>query len=265
MPIDLRVPAARARRVLLGAALEAGRALPDFAPDVVLTDMSQGTANYAVRFHVPDFGAEMRWRDAVAGAVQTRAGARRAGDRQAGPRGAARPALARAAPAGPAMLFDTLDLFHPFTAEERESLAAAMTERLLQPGAAVMRRGEAGETLGVLAEGVLEVRIARQDGSEWVVDRLFPGAVFGEMALLTGQPRSATILATTEAVVFELHRADIEPVLRARPAVLEGLTAIMAERQARNSAGAAGPAMPTAAAPTREDILMRLRSFFGIR
>lgn len=265
VPIDLAVPAGRARRILLGAAMEAGRSLPDFAPDVVLTDVSQGSAHYAVRFHVPDFGAEMRWRDAVAGSVQQalhRAGleiGKQVREVQSG-----RP-WRDPAPTGAAPLFDALDLFRPFTAEEREALAATMTQRLLPPGDVVMRRGEQGETLGVLSEGVLEVRIARPDGSEWVVDRLFPGAVFGEMSLLTGQPRSATILAQTEAVVFELHRADIEPVLRARPAVLEGLTAIMAQRQARNSATAAGPSTPSPAAPTREDILVRLRSFFGIR
>jgi CRP-like cAMP-binding protein len=169
------------------------------------------------------------------------------------------------APSGPAPLFEALDLFRPFTPEEREGLAASMTQRLLAPGAAVMRRGEQGETLGVLSEGVLEVRIARPDGSEWVVDRLFPGAVFGEMSLLTGQPRSATILALTEAVVFELHRDHVEPVLRARPEVLDGLTAIMAQRQARNAATGAGISAPAPAAPTREDILVRLRAFFGIR
>ncbi|HWT09215.1 MAG TPA: cyclic nucleotide-binding domain-containing protein, partial [Roseomonas sp.] len=128
-----------------------------------------------------------------------------------------------------------------------------------------VRRGEAGDSLYLLAEGVLEVRIARPDGSEAAIDRLFPGAVLGEMSLLTGQPRSATVVAVTEAVVLELSKADLDPVLRARPELLEGLTAIMAARQARNSAAPDGPAAPSAAAPTREDILARLRSFFGIR
>jgi hypothetical protein len=53
-------------------------------------------------------------------------------------------------------------------------------------------------------------------------------------------------------------------VLRARPALLEGLTAIMAERQARNLAGPRAADAPSPAAPTREDILARLKAFFGI-
>uniref|UniRef100_UPI0018DF5729 mechanosensitive ion channel family protein n=1 Tax=Roseomonas rosulenta TaxID=2748667 RepID=UPI0018DF5729 len=70
VPVDATVPAARARRLLLAAAMEAGREQPAFEPDVVLVDVAQGLALYAVRFHVPDYGAEMRWRDAVAGASQ---------------------------------------------------------------------------------------------------------------------------------------------------------------------------------------------------
>lgn len=264
VPVDATVPAARARRLLLAAAMEAGREQPGFAPDVVLADVAQGQAMYAVRFHVPDYGAEMRWRDAVAGAAQ--AALQRAGldfARPAREVGAGR-AWQPPAAASPAMLLGSIDLFRPFTAEEREGLATAMDEVVLAPGAAVMRRGEQGDSLFLLAEGVLEVRIAGAEGSEVAVDRLHPGAVFGEMSLLTGQPRSATILALTDALAFRLTREAIDPVLRARPALLEGLTAIMAARQARNrvvpGAGRAAPA-----APTREDILARLKSFFAIR
>jgi len=217
-----------------------------------------------LRFHVPDYGAEMRWRDAVAGAAQ--AALQRAGldfARPAREVGAGR-AWQPPAPASPALLLGSIDLFRPFTGEEVDSLAASMEEVALTPGEAVMRRGEQGDSLYLLAEGVLEVRIAGADGSEVPVDRLHPGAVFGEMSLLTGQPRSATILALTDALAFRLTREAIDPVLRARPALLEGLTAIMAARQARNRV-VPGSTRAAPAAPTREDILARLKSFFAIR
>lgn len=265
VPVDAAVPAERARRLLLTAAMEAGRDLPDFAPDVILTDLAQGNAIYAVRFHVPDYGAEQRWRDAVAGAAQR--ALHRAGLETARPvrdLGRHRPP-AHDEGARRAALLGGMEVLRPFTPAERAALAATMAETLLPQGAAVVRYGEAGSSLYVLAEGVLEVRIPRADGREMAVDRLFPGAVLGEGSLLTGQPRSATIVALTEAVVLELRKEDLDPVLRARPAVLDGLTAIMAARQARNSAAPEGLAGPSAAAPTREDILARLRSFFGIR
>jgi small-conductance mechanosensitive channel/CRP-like cAMP-binding protein len=264
VPVDATLPAARARRLLLGAAMEAGRDQPDFAPDVVLVDVAQGQAMYAVRFHVPDYGAEMRWRDAVGGAAQ--AALQRAGMDFARPArevGVGRAWQPPSAPS-PVLLLDSIDLFRPFTTEEREGLAGAMAEVVLAPRDVVMRRGDPGDSLYLLAEGVLEVRIPDVAGNDAPVDRLHPGAVFGEMSLLTGQPRSATIVAVTDAIAFRLTREDIDPVLRARPAVLEGLTAIMAARQARNRA-TPGSTRAVPAAPTREDILARLKSFFAIR
>jgi small-conductance mechanosensitive channel/CRP-like cAMP-binding protein len=264
VPLDAAIPADRARRILLAAAMEAGRDVADFAPDVMLADLTQGSAVYAVRFHVPDFGQETRWRDAVAGAV-LRALARTGIE-------AARPSrdlrLRRPAPeaaeARRAALLGSIDIFRPFSAEERAALAARMTERLVPPGTAVVRQGDPGESLFLLAEGALDIRVAAPGRAEAPVDRLTQGAVFGEMSLLTGQPRSATVAAATEAVVLELAKADLDPVLRARPALLDGLTAIMAERQARNTRHPAQPDAPSPAAPTREDILARLKSFFAI-
>ncbi|MBR0683022.1 mechanosensitive ion channel [Roseomonas eburnea] len=265
VPLDAAVPAERARRILLAAALEAGQDVPGFAPDVILVDLSQGNAVYAVRFHVPDYGQEMRWRDAVAGAVQR--ALRHTGLETARPvrdlrlrrPGAPSPEAGRKA------LLDALEIFRPFSAEERASLAAALQERTWPAGSAVVRQGEAGDSLFLLAEGALDVRISAPGGAEFFADRLTQGAVFGEMSLLTGQPRSATVLAATEAVVLELRKEDLDPVLRARPALLDGLTAIMVERQARNLARPAAADAPTPAAPTREDILVRLKFFFGIR
>lgn len=262
--LDAAVPAERARRILLAAALEAGREVRGFAPDVILTDLSQGVALYAVRFHVPDFGQENRWRDEVAVAVQR--ALRQTGLAPARPARDLRVQRGGGAGAPPrAALLDRIEIFRPFSPEERASLAAAMQDRTWPAGAAVVRQGEAGDSLFLLAEGALDVRIAAPGRAEFLAERLTQGAVFGEMSLLTGQPRSATVVAATEALVFELRKADLDPVLRARPALLEGLTAIMAERQARNSARPAAPDAATPAAPTREDMLKRLKSFFGIR
>jgi small-conductance mechanosensitive channel/CRP-like cAMP-binding protein len=265
VPLDATVPADRARRLLLAAAMEAGRDQPGFAPDVLLLDLAQGIATYAVRFHVPDFGQENAWRDQVAGAVQRallRAGLAPAQPaREVRVHRAARPG----ASAPHRALVESLDLLRPFTAAERAALAAAMVARDLRPGEVVVRQGDDGQSLYLVAEGVLEVRIARPEGVETVVERLFPGAVFGEMSLLTGQPRSATVAAATGALVLELGKAELDPLLQARPELAESLTAIMAERQARNRSGPRAVEAPGAAARTREDILARVKFFFGVR
>jgi len=264
VPLDAAVPADRARRILLAAALEAGRDQRGFAPDVLMTDLANGVATYVVRFHVPDYGAENTWRDQVAAAVQR--ALLRAGLAPAAPGRDLRVQRAgQGTPDPHRALVECLDLLRPFTAAERAALAAAMVPRDLRAGEVVVRQGEEGQSLYLVAEGVLDVRIARPDSAEVVVDRLYPGAVFGEMSLLTGQPRMATVAATTGAVVLELAKAELDPLLQARPQLAEGLTAIMAERQARNLAGPRAADQPSHAAPTRDDILARVKSFFGIR
>jgi hypothetical protein len=65
--------------------------------------------------------------------------------------------------------------------------------------------------------------------------------------------------------VLELGKAELDPLLQARPELAESLTAIMAERQARNRSGPRAVEAPGAAARTREDILARVKSFFGVR
>ena len=256
--LDAGLPPARARRLLLAAALDAGRNWPGLAPDVLLQDLSDGLATYLLRFNVTDHGREATTRDAVAEAVLRAL--------QSAGIALARPLreLRRApVPAGPDMaaLLHGLPLFGDFSEGERQELAGAMRPRTLPAGTAVVREGEPGDSLFLLAEGALEVRMA---AIEAPIDLLLPGAVFGEMSLLTGQPRSSTVLAVSEAVVLEIGRAQLDPILRRRPALAEGLAAIMTARQAHNAlarlpAGTAGPS-PAA----KGELLRRLRIFFSL-
>jgi CRP-like cAMP-binding protein len=93
-------------------------------------------------------------------------------------------------------------------------------------------------------------------------DRIAPGEVFGEVSLLTGQQRTATVTAALDSLVYEIHRVDLDPLLRRRPELAEGLAAVMAERQARNDRNSKEPEQPTA--PIRDDLLARLRLLFRL-
>jgi small-conductance mechanosensitive channel/CRP-like cAMP-binding protein len=263
LPLDPTLPTERAKRILLAAALDAERQFPGLAPDVLLQEFADGAAVYLLRFRVPDYGREAACRDAVASAALR--ALQHAGLSPARP---ARALLlerrAVAAGAGRAALLRRIAHFAGFPPEEREALEAMMQERLVPRGATIVRQGEAGDSLFLLAEGALEVR-AVQDGAELPPERMAPGEVFGEMSLLTGQPRSATITAVTEAVIYEIRREHLDPILRRRPELAESLAAIMASRRARNARRAERPEAPTPAEePEREDLLGRLRSFFRL-
>ena len=266
VPLDPALPPERAKRVLLAGALDAERSIPGLAPDVLLHEVADGAAVYLVRFHVTDHGREAVCRDAVAAAALRAL--------QHAGLGVARPArdlrVERPAPAPDrprrAALLRRVALFRGFPPADRAALEERMRERQLRRGDTVVREGEPGASLFILAEGALDVTVA-PDGAASGLDRMVPGDVFGEMSLLTGQPRSATITAVTDAVVFEVAREDLDPVLQRRPELAEALAGIMAARRARNARHDAErlDAAAACAAEPEADLLARLRAFFRLR
>ncbi|HYI82278.1 MAG TPA: mechanosensitive ion channel family protein, partial [Acetobacteraceae bacterium] len=265
VPLDPGLPPERARRVLLAGALDAGRDIPGLAPDVVLHEIADGAAVYLVRFRVPDYGREAQCRDAVAGAVLR--ALQHVGLNIARPAREVRLERPGPAPARPrrAALLGRIELFRGFPADERAAIEELMRERVLGRGSSVVRQGEPGYSVFIVAEGALDV-VREQDGAETPLRRLVPGDIFGEMSLLTGQPRTATVRAATDAVVFEVAKDHLDPVLRRRPELAEGLAAMVAARQAANAERdrtPEGPAPPDL--PQGDDLLRRIKAFFHLR
>jgi CRP-like cAMP-binding protein len=139
-----------------------------------------------------------------------------------------------------------------------------MAQHAFAKGQVLVRQGEAGQSLYLLAEGALDVTVAPPEGPPIALDRLLPGAVFGEMSLLTGQPRSATVVAATDGEVYEIDKGHLDPILRERPSLAEALGAVMAERQARNAERRRAADLPAQPAPSRDDLMGRLRAFFKL-
>ena len=111
-----------------------------------------------------------------------------------------------------------------------QQLADRVVERRFAPGSTVVEQDDGGTSLFLVVDGLLEVSV--QDGeSSRVVAQLVPGQFFGEWALLTGEPRSATVTAETEATLYQLRRDDFAPVLQERPRLAETLSQALAERR----------------------------------
>lgn len=257
VPLDPTLPVSRAKRILLSGAFDAGRQMSGLAPDVLLAEYSDGAAIYLVRFRVPDFGQEAAYRDTVASRVLHALHC-------------AGQTIQRIGLAGPLpvpwkspqeALLGQVDLFRGFDAAERAELAAKMRSRAAEAGQMVVRQGDSGDFLYVLGEGWLDVEVVRGELGP-IRDRIAPGEVFGEISLLTGQQRTASVIAALDSVVYEIHREDLDPIVKRRPEVAEGLAAVMAKHQARNDRPSKAPAQPLA--PSRDDLLARLRLLFGL-
>jgi hypothetical protein len=128
-----------------------------------------------------------------------------------------------------AQMIGRISLFQVLTRDEVERVAQRARPISLGPSERIIVQGRKGSSLFVVYEGELEV-VARDGANEDVVAQLGRGAIVGEMAFLTGQSRSATVRAIEAATVLEIAAADLEPVVRARPVILDDLTRLMEER-----------------------------------
>ena len=116
-------------------------------------------------------------------------------------------------------VLDREGLFAPLAAAERDALAPRLVRRAFKAGEAMVRQGDAGDSLFLIVEGNLSAMFSTGGKPAREAGKLGPGDCFGEMSLLTGAPRSATVLARSPGVAFELAKDDVAPILKARPAI----------------------------------------------
>jgi type IV pilus assembly protein PilB len=125
-------------------------------------------------------------------------------------------------------------LFMGLPPDACQRLEAQMTRRDYPPQSVIVREGGAGDAAFVILNGLVAVRRRDKDsGLEFTLTELNPGEMFGEMALLTGKPRTATVVALEPTTCAVLERASFEQVLRQHPMLAMLLTAVMAERLER--------------------------------
>ena len=158
-----------------------------------------------------------------------------------------------------------VDLFAPLSAAERERLADGAILRRFGPDETVVREGDGGTSMFLVASGRVGVSIHGAAGeSSRKLTAMDAGAAFGEISLLTGEPRTATVRALTEARLIEIDKETLAPILRENPALVGAIEKTVAERlRGRAEAAQANRAAPAAEEPL--DLAARIARFFGIR
>jgi small-conductance mechanosensitive channel/CRP-like cAMP-binding protein len=123
-----------------------------------------------------------------------------------------------------------VDIFAPLSTEETAMLAQAATNHVFAPGETVIRAGDPGASMFVVHNGRVSVQLS-ENGRARTVATLSEGAFFGEMALFTGEPRTANIVALEETEVLEIGHAAMKQVFDTNPDLVESLSHIIAERR----------------------------------
>jgi len=133
-----------------------------------------------------------------------------------------------AAPAERVALLRRVPLFAPLPVPELERLAAALEEQRVSAGTAVVREGEQGDRFYAIADGEALVEAGGRE-----LERLGPGDVFGEIALLGEVPRTATVPAVTPLRVFALDGETFVSVVTGHAAAADVARSTVAARLAR--------------------------------
>lgn len=285
--VDFRFPPTRVIQVVTeaihGSPIDGVAADP--RPNVVCMDftkeMRESFATYAVRYWLTDLAADDPTNSRVRARVYT--ALRRAG-------------IPLAVPATTAFLevqddkrleartkrrvderleaLRTVSLFRHLTEEELEKLAAGMNHVIYTAGEVITRQGAVAHWLYVLTSGSAEVRAnVDPDGpgplpsQAKVVASLKAPDFFGEMGLMTGEPRMADVVATTDVDCFRLGRTTFEQVLLERPQLAEELSEKLATRRVELIEvrdGLDPGARSSRHASERDRILDGIKGFFGL-
>jgi small-conductance mechanosensitive channel/CRP-like cAMP-binding protein len=126
-----------------------------------------------------------------------------------------------------------IPLFAGMTTAERSFTAKSLTPWPVAAGERLIRAGDAGDNLFIIARGKFNVEISG-DHQTINVARLGRGVIIGEMSLLTGTARTATVTAVTDALCYRLDHATVVTLTSERPELLEQLGRMLAERAESN-------------------------------
>ncbi len=155
-----------------------------------------------------------------------------------------------------------VDLFAHLTAEERSALAEHLVHAPFVAGDVMTRQGAVAHWLYLVVAGEADVWYESPQGRTRVAS-LGAGDVFGEMGLMTGEPRRATVTARTDVECYRLDKPGFAAILRGRPDIAEAISKVLSTREVelrgRRAAGAA-----LAAVAPHGDMLERIRRFFGL-
>lgn len=155
-----------------------------------------------------------------------------------------------------------VDLFSKLDDSERRTIAERLRYAPFASGDVITRQGAVAHWLYILTRGDVDIW-DEQGGRRELLGTLSAGSFFGEMGLLTGAPRSATVQAKSDVECYLLDKDSFHSVLHARPELAELIASMLTQRQGRHPvASKADQRQHTSA--HQPELLLRIKQFFGL-
>jgi len=154
-----------------------------------------------------------------------------------------------------------VSIFATLNDEQCSELAHAAHVHLYAANEAIVRQGQSGSSMFVVAKGGVSVTL---DGTGREVAHLGPGEFFGEMSLLTGAPRTATVTASVDSELIEIAADDFRQFVLENPTAVEQISGAVAQRAAELAEHRAAGAAAAAVVETPQTFLTRVRRFLRL-
>ena len=163
-------------------------------------------------------------------------------------------------------LLSEISLFEALTPEERDQVASRMKEKIFGRGEVLVRKGAPGSKFYIILEGNTSVHLGREANSPQLA-QLGRGDYFGEMSLLTGEDRNATVVAENDCRVVELSHTALGDLLTEKKSLAEGFAKALKQRSEELAAlqeSVAADSKRQAEVPSEKALLSKIWHFFGL-
>jgi small-conductance mechanosensitive channel/CRP-like cAMP-binding protein len=161
-------------------------------------------------------------------------------------------------------LLGRVGILAPLDDAARLAVADGLHHTVYGVGEVIMHEGEPGDSLYVIRSGNVAVKLG-VDGLEKEVATLGEGEFFGEMSLLTGEPRRASVVARSDAECYVIDRALFQQILHNNATLADEIGRLLSEREMKNKIEREGLSAEAARRSTdHQALLSRIRSFFGL-
>jgi small-conductance mechanosensitive channel/CRP-like cAMP-binding protein len=169
--------------------------------------------------------------------------------------------------AGLISLMEKVEVLAPLNKAELGSLVQQVSIQSFAAGELAVRQGEPGDSFYIIEKGRVEVIVEKAEGEAVVVATLGQGNFFGEMSLLTGEVRTASIRVKEDAEFIVINKESFRSTLANNPSIAEAMSQLLSERQAGLTAGRErldATALERHKKDASGRLLSKIRNFFGL-
>jgi potassium efflux system protein len=268
VPLSHSVSPDRAKRILMSAVVHTEGAMEEPKPQIVLKKFEPRGVVWCLQFWVADYSQDTLVTRAVQENVLNylqvagiELSYNRVDQREVPPDEAE-----QSQDVPKTALLRRIDLFAIMGEQSLTRIAQAMHRHEFEEQEFIVSQEEAGSSLFVVEEGLVSVLVKDGNGRHRWVAHVPPGGFFGEMALLTGESRTASVQAQTQVVCYEIDKEILLPIFQETPELLEKVGELMTARKAQlRKAKKASMEEAQEEQQEKHSLLQKMRHFFGIK